>query len=216
MPCSNQMKSKIKIPDSAIRRLSLYHRHLASLQSLGVETISSREIATVYGLAPFQVRKDLSYFGTFGHRGRGYSVIKLREKIGKILGLDRAWPMALVGAGNIGMAVFRYQELRSQGFKIAAVFDSDPRKTGKKLESGVVIKPLDQIPSEVQKLGIELGVLAVPSEAAQAAADSLIAAGVKAILCFPSGQINVPRDVAVKRVNLGVDLETLSYFLANR
>lgn len=185
-----------------------------------METISSREIATVYGLAPFQVRKDLSYFGAFGRRGRGYSVIRLKEKIGKILGLDKVWDkvwaMALVGAGNIGMAVFRYQEPRSQGFKIAAVFDSDPKKIGKKLESGVVIKALDQIPSEVQKLGIKLGALAVPLKAAQAAVDSLAAAGVKAILCFPSGQINVPKDVAVKRVNLGVDLETLSYFLANR
>jgi redox-sensing transcriptional repressor len=210
------MKDNNKIPESSIRRLSLYHKHLTILQSLGVQTISSKEIATVYGLAPFQVRKDLSYFGAFGRRGRGYPVTKLREKIGKILGLDREWKMALVGAGNIGMAMFRYHELSNQGFKIAAVFDSDPQKAGRKLGGGITIRPTESIAEEVRTQGIEIGILAVPSAAAQAAADALVAAGVKGILCFPSGQIHVPRDVFIKRVNIGVDLETLSYFLANR
>ncbi|HAD82430.1 MAG: redox-sensing transcriptional repressor Rex [Candidatus Edwardsbacteria bacterium RIFOXYD12_FULL_50_11] len=209
------MKDKIKIPESAIRRLSLYFHHLASLKELGVETISSREIATVYGLAPFQVRKDLSYFGAFGRRGRGYNVAKLMDKLGAILGLDRSWNICLVGAGNIGLAMYRYQDFKQRGFNIVAVFDSDPKKAGQTLKPGMAIQSMDQIEQTVNQKMIQIGIIAVPPQAAQAAVDKLAAAGVKAILFFPSSQILIPKGIALRRVNLGLDLEFLSYALTN-
>jgi redox-sensing transcriptional repressor len=209
-------KKQVKIPESAIRRLSFYHRHLANLTALGVVTISSREIAQVYGLEPFQVRKDLSYFGSFGRRGRGYPVKQLQQRLEHILGLDNRWRIALVGAGNIGMAIFRYSEYRRQGFEIVAAFDADPRKIGTKLDFGVTIEPIERIGAAVEELGIRIGIVAVPPEAAQNVVDALVAAGVKAILSFPGGQVLVPRDVTLRRVSLEADLEALSYFLANK
>ena len=209
------MKDKIKIPESAIRRLSLYFHHLASLKELGVVTISSREIASVYGLEPFQVRKDLSYFGAFGRRGRGYSVSRLMEKLGAILGLDRSWNICLVGAGNIGLAMYRYQDFKQRGFNIVAVFDSDPKKAGQALKPGMVIQSMDQIEQTVSQKKIQIGIIAVPPQAAQAAVDRLINAGIKAILFFPSSQVSVPKGTALRRVNLGLDLEFLSYALTN-
>lgn len=209
------MKKQSKIPESAIRRLSLYFHHLATLKELGVETISSREIATVYGLEPFQVRKDLSYFGAFGRRGRGYSVSRLMEKLGAILGLDRSWNMCLVGAGNIGLAMYRYQEFKQRGFNIVAVFDSDPKKAGQALKPGMIIQPMDDIEQTVSQKKIQIGIIAVPPQAAQAAVDRLINAGIKAILFFPSSQVSVPKGTALRRVNLGLDLEFLSYALTN-
>lgn len=207
---------RAKIPESAIRRLSFYHRHLRDLQALGVATISSREIARVYGLEPFQVRKDLSYFGSFGRRGRGYAVSRLRQRLGLILGLDSEWRMALVGAGNIGMAIFRYQEYRRLGFRIAAVFDADPVKVGRELEHGITVEPMERIGPAVGEQDIRIGIVAVPPEAAQNAVDALTAAGITAILSFPGGQVLVPKDVALRRVSLEADLAALSYFLANK
>ncbi|MBU1355462.1 MAG: redox-sensing transcriptional repressor Rex, partial [Candidatus Edwardsbacteria bacterium] len=208
-------KDKIKIPESAIRRLSLYFHHLASLKELGVVTISSKEIASVYGLEPFQIRKDLSYFGAFGRRGRGYSVNRLLEKLGSILGLDRSWNMCLVGAGNIGLAMYRYQDFKQRGFNIVAVFDSDPKKAGQTLKPGMTIQLMDQIEQTVSRQKIQIGIIAVPPQAAQAAVDRLASAGVKAILFFPSSQVSVPKGTALRRVNLGLDLEFLSYALTN-
>lgn len=210
------MKTQSKIPESAIRRLSMYFHHLASLKELGVVTISSREIASVYGLEPFQVRKDLSYFGAFGRRGRGYNVSQLMDKLGAILGLDRSWNMCLVGAGNIGLAMYRYQEFKQRGFNIVAVFDSDPKKIGSILRPGMTIQPLEEINKTVSQLKIQIGIIAVPPQAAQAAVDKLTVAGVKAILFFPSSQTAVPKGIALRRVNLGLDLEFLSYSLTNR
>jgi len=209
-------KKQVKIPDSVIRRLTFYHRHLRSLRSLGVETISSREIAAAYGLEPFQVRKDLSYFGSFGRRGRGYSVRKLQQRLEHILGLDNKWRMALVGAGNIGMAVFRYGEYRRQGFEIVAVFDADPSKIGRKLEYGITVQPIERIATAVAESQIDIAIVAVPPEAAQHVVDLLAAAGIRAILSFPGGQMLVPKDVALRRVSLEADLQALSYFLANK
>lgn len=209
------MKTQIKIPESAIRRLSMYFHHLASLKDLGVVTISSKEIASVYGLEPFQVRKDLSYFGAFGHRGRGYKVSILMDKLGFILGLDRKWNMCLVGAGNIGLAMYRYQEFKQRGFNIVAVFDTDSKKIGAALKPEMVIQPMDEIEKTVARLGIQIGIIAVPPQAAQAAVDKLTMAGVKAILFFPSSQVSVPKGTALRKVNLGQDLEFLSYSLTN-
>jgi redox-sensing transcriptional repressor len=209
------MKPQSKIPESAIRRLSLYFHHLTSLKELGVVTISSKEIAAVYGLEPFQVRKDLSYFGAFGRRGRGYSVSRLMDKLGSILGLDRSWNMCLVGAGNIGLAMYRYQDFKQRGFNIVAVFDSDPKKVGHALKPGMVIQSMDEIEQTVSRQKIQVGIIAVPPLAAQAAVDKLTSVGVKAILFFPSSQISIPKGTALRRVNLGLDLEFLSYALTN-
>lgn len=193
----------------------MYFHHLADLKKLGVETISSREIASVYGLEPFQVRKDLSYFGAFGRRGRGYGVVRLMEKLGSILGLDRSWNMCLVGAGNIGLAMYRYQDFRQQGFNIVAVFDSDAKKIGTVLKPGMTIQPMEEIEKAIARFNIQIGIIAVPPQAAQAAADRLTNAGVRAILFFPSSQVIVPKGTALRRVNLESDLEFLSYSLTN-
>ena len=204
-----------RIPESAIRRLSLYYHHLESLRRLGVETISSREIASVYSLEPFQVRKDFSYFGAFGRRGRGYRVARLMEKLGGILGLNRNWNMCLVGAGNIGLAMYRYQDFTQRGFNIRAVFDSDPGKVGRVLAPGLAIQPMQEIAPTVARRRIKIGIVAVPAQAAQLAVEKLTLAGIRAILFFPSSQVAVPEGVALRRVNLVSDLEFLSYFLTN-
>jgi redox-sensing transcriptional repressor len=210
------VKPQGKIPDPAIRRLSLYHSYLASLMGLGVATISSREIAAIHGLTPFQVRKDLSYLGSFGRRGRGYSVPRLKKQLSKTLGLNRTWKMVLIGAGNVGLALLRYSEFRKQGFEIAAVFDADPRKIGQQVDHDMTIRSLDELAAAVKALQVRIGIVAVPPDTAQRAVDQLIRSGIKAILCFPRGQYQAPEDVCLRQVNLEQDLEFLSYNLANR
>ena len=166
-----------------VRRLSVYFRCLAQLEEDGVKTISSQELAARFHLNSAQVRKDLAYFGEFGIRGIGYDTTNLRAEIQRILGLDREWRVVLVGFGNLGSALFHYRGFARQGFRIAAIVDDDPAKVGRAV-NGLAIQALAELPRVVKSQAIQIGVVAVPAEAAQGVADRLVAAGVRAILNF--------------------------------
>jgi redox-sensing transcriptional repressor len=196
-----------------IRRLSVYTRCLLQLEEDGVKTVSSQELADRFNLNSAQVRKDLAYFGEFGVRGIGYYVSGLKAELQRILGLDREWPVALIGFGNLGSALFHYRGFARQGFRIAAIFDEDPSKVVHEVESTPIFANRDLV-REVKARGIQIAIVAVPMEAAQAVADQLVAAGIKAILNFAPARIKVPRDVRLKNVDLSIELETLSFYLA--
>src|SRR3989304_647801 len=164
-----------KIPEMTIRRLSVYTRCLLQLEEDGVKTVSSEELAERFNLNSAQVRKDLAYFGEFGVRGIGYYVSGLKAELQKILGLDREWPVALVGFGDPGSALFHYKGFSKQGFRIAAVFDDDPGKAGESADS-VPILPLRDLPKETKARNLQIAIVAVPAEGAQAVTEELGAA----------------------------------------
>ena len=202
-----------KIPEMTIRRLSVYTRCLRELEEDNVKTISSQDLAERFNLNSAQVRKDLAYFGEFGVRGIGYYVTGLKNELQRILGLDRAWPVVLVGFGNLGSALFHYKGFGAQGFKIAAIVDDDPAKVAGEVDSVPILASRD-IAREVKARGIQIAIVAVPSESAQAVSDQLVAAGIRAILNFAPARIKVPREVRLKNVDLSIELETLSFYLA--
>jgi redox-sensing transcriptional repressor len=199
-----------RIPTSTIRRLSGYYRVLEELETEGLKTISSQGLAHQSGVTSAQVRKDLSYFGAFGKRGLGYNVPRLRKEIREILGLNRRWKVALVGAGNIGSALHSYKEFRRQGFDIVGVFDVSPDRVGQRWRD-LTIRHVDELKSEAARLGMEIGVIAVPARAAQSVADRLVAAGMRGILNFAHRRIQIPPGVALRTVNLAIELESLAF-----
>ncbi|OLB96406.1 MAG: redox-sensing transcriptional repressor Rex [Candidatus Rokubacteria bacterium 13_1_40CM_68_15] len=202
-----------RIPEMTVRRLSVYTRCLLQLEEDGVKTVSSHDLAERFNLNSAQVRKDLAYFGEFGVRGIGYYVAGLKAELQRILGLDREWPVALIGFGNLGSALFHYKGLGRQGFRIAVIFDDDPAKTNREA-NGVPIFATRDLAREVKARGVQIAIVAVPAEAAQSVADQLVAAGIKAVLNFAPTRIRLPRDVRLKDVDLSIELETLSFYLA--
>jgi redox-sensing transcriptional repressor len=202
-----------KIPEMTIRRLSVYTRCLLQLEEDGVKTVSSQELADRFNLNSAQVRKDLAYFGEFGVRGIGYYVAGLKAELQRILGLDREWPVALVGFGNLGSALFHYKGFGRQGFRIAAIFDDDPGKVGRDVD-GVPIFGTLEMARVVRERGIQIAMVAVPAEGAQTVTDQLVAAGIKAVLNFAPTRLRVGRDVRLKNVDLSIELETFSFYLA--
>jgi len=203
-----------KISESTIHRLSIYYRLLSALEKEGAATVSSRELAKKEKLTPAQVRKDLSFFGSFGTRGLGYPVKELREKIAKILGLNRAWNVAVVGIGNIGSALVSYKEFQRQGFFIRAIFDNDLRKIGSG-HKGVAVSDVKNLREELKANAVDLAIISVPASAAQALVDEVVAAGVRAILNFAPISLKVPDNVSLRNENMSMELEQLSYFLVN-
>lgn len=203
-----------KVSESTIGRLSLYLRLLVELEAEGFRTLSSSELAKRCGTTAAQVRKDLSSFGTFGKRGLGYAVPELIAELRSILGLGRRWRVALVGAGRIGGALLGYGDFRRQGFDIEAVFDADPAKVGQS-RHGVVIQPESKLERVLRAGSIDIVIVAVPAEAAQRVVDRVIGAGIRAILNFAPIKLRIPEDVALKNVNMAVELEGLSYALSN-
>lgn len=202
-----------KIPEMTIRRLSVYTRCLLQLEEDGVKAISSEGLAERFNLNSAQVRKDLAYFGEFGVRGIGYYVSGLKAELQKILGLDHEWQVALVGFGNLGSALFHYKEFARQGFRISIIFDDDAQKSGRTV-GGVPILPLRELAQEAKGRNLQIGIVAVPAESAQAVTERLVAAGVKAILNFAPTRLKVPKDVRLQNVDLSIELETLSFYLA--
>lgn len=199
-----------KVSEPTIARLSLYLRLLADLGDAGTVTVSSDELARRSGTSAAQVRKDLSLFGTFGKRGMGYVVADLQERLRAILGLERRWRVALVGAGKIGAALFGYDNFRRQGFDIAAVFDADPGKVGQRW-NGLVVRAEETLEEVLEETGIEIAVVAVPARAAQRVVDRLVESGVRGILNFAPTRLDVPSSVAVKTVDMALEMEGLSY-----
>jgi len=196
-----------------IHRLSVYTRCLLQLEEDGVKTISSQEMADRFNLNSAQVRKDLAYFGEFGVRGIGYYVAGLKAELQRILGLDRQWPVVLVGFGNLGSALFHYKGFGRQGFRIAAIVDDDPAKVAREVDSVPVVASRD-LAREVRARGIQIAIVAVPGEAAQSVTDQLVGAGIRAILNFAPARLKVPREVRLQNVDLSIELETLSFYLA--
>ena len=201
------------ISDSTVRRLSNYLRVLDELEHAGGDMVSSQGLAEKSGVTPAQVRKDLSYFGSFGRRGLGYSVQPLKTEIRAILGLNKRWQVALVGAGNIGSALFAYKEFARQGFDIVAVFDDAPDRIGQAL-GGLVIEPIGEFERVCRERGIEIGVIATPARHAQEIADLMVRVGLHGILNFAPRKLFVPETVALRTVNMAIELESLSFALA--
>ena len=206
--------SKKRISESTIHRLSLYYRALSLLEKENYDTVSSKELAKREKLTPAQVRKDLSFFGTFGTRGLGYPVRELKHQISSILGIDRVWRVALVGVGNIGSALVTYKEFAKQGFQIVKLFDNDQRKIGSN-HKGIIISDIANLETELRESNIEIVVLAVPATVAQYITDDVIRAGIKAILNFAPVNLKVPNDVYLRHENMSMELEYLSFALVN-
>lgn len=203
-----------KISESTIHRLSHYYRTLSILEKEDYDTISSKELAKREELTPAQVRKDLSFFGSFGTRGLGYPVRELRQKIARILGIDRSWNVALIGVGNIGSALVSYKEFAKQGFEIRMLFDSDQRKIGSN-HKGITVHDMRDLERELRAKKVDIVIIAVPSAAAQTIIDSVVAAGIKAILNFAPIKLKVPEDVYYRSENMAMELEYLSFALVN-
>jgi redox-sensing transcriptional repressor len=202
-----------KIPEMTIRRLSVYTRCLLQLEEDGVKTISSQDLAERFSLNSAQVRKDLAYFGEFGVRGIGYYVSGLKAELQRILGLDREWAVALVGFGNLGSALFHYKGFARQGFRIAVVIDDDPAKVGRDVDAVPIVATRDMA-REIKARGIQIAIVAVPPEAAQTVTEQLVSAGIRAVLNFAPTRLRVAREVRLKNVDLSIELETLSFYLA--
>lgn len=179
----------------------------------GLATVPSAALAERGGTTAAQVRKDLSYLGSFGKRGLGYSVPELTRVLRRVLGLDSTWRVALVGAGRIGTALFEYEPFRKRGFAITTVVDSDPAKAGSRM-GDVVVRGDDEMEEALRDAGTELVILAVPARVAQEVADRAVSAGVKAILNFAPAQLRVPPEVTLGNVSMLMELEGLSYALA--
>lgn len=198
------------IPNPAVRRLSLYLRQLEAFKRKDRRTISSKQLGESLNLTDAQVRKDLAYFGQFGHPGIGYRVDELISKVRQILGTDKTWNVLLVGAGNLGRALMAYRGFDAKGFSLVAVFDNDPAKAGKR-QGQYTIQPLSELDETIRRQNIRLGIIAVPADVAQDVADQLVRAGIRGLLNFAPVSINVPADVALNAVDLAVQLEQISF-----
>ncbi|UCH77623.1 MAG: redox-sensing transcriptional repressor Rex [Candidatus Coatesbacteria bacterium] len=203
-----------KIPGTTVSRLSIYVRALQKLRQDGVVTTSSEKLAEQIGLTAAQIRKDLAYFGQFGVPGRGYYVENLYTELAAILGIDRRWQVALGGVGHLGYALLAYNGFKKQGFDVVVAFDKDPAKVGQTWE-GVKIYDIAQAPEVLPQTEAQLGIIAVPAENAQEVCDAFVAGGLKSILSFAPERLVTPDDVTVKRVDLAMELEWLSYYATN-
>jgi redox-sensing transcriptional repressor len=205
----------LRVPEATITRLSVYSRFLERLDQKGIVTISSGEIAEGVGVSPAQVRKDLAYFGEFGTRGVGYNVKDLLHYTLKILGLDRPWPLVLVGAGNLGFALCTHKGFNDRGFSIIGVFDNDLTKIGKKIVD-LEVYPLEKMSEIIDAHQVRIGIIAVPPRAAQETADLMVKNGLKAILNFAPVALNLPEGIEIRNVDLTVKLEILTFNLGLR
>ena len=204
-----------RIADSTVRRLSIYLRFLEEFEERGLATVSSDALARRGGTTSAQVRKDLSFFGSFGKRGLGYSVPELATALREILGLGKEWRVVIIGAGKIGAALAQYRGFRQRGFHIVAAYDTNADKIGRELE-GIQVRNMNRLEADVARERPDIAVLAIPSEGAQAALDRVVRAGIRAVLNFAPIQLNAPADVTVKTVNMAMELEGLTFALTNR
>jgi redox-sensing transcriptional repressor len=213
------------VPNPAVRRLSLYLRQLEAFKRRDRRTVSSKQLGESLNLTDAQVRKDLAYFGQFGHPGIGYRVEDLIAQVRKILGTDKIWSVVLIGAGNLGRALMAYNGFDAKGFRLVAVFDADAEKVGQRLgpfaaSAGAhaadgnrffIVQPISELKSVLEKQSIRLAILAVPADTAQEVADQCVEAGVRGILNFAPVSLSLPPQIAVNAVDLAVQLEQLSF-----
>ena len=203
-----------QVSELTTNRLSVYLRCLNTLEEAGVLAISSQALAEQFHLNAAQIRKDLAYFGEFGVRGVGYYVRDLKRHLRQILGLDRNLRVAIIGAGNLGLALADYPGFRQEGFEILALFDTLTAKVGQQSRGGVPIHAVADLKKIARRDGISIAVIAVPASSAQLVVNQVVAAGIKAVLNFSPGTFAVPAGVKMKSVDLTVSLESLSFFLA--
>lgn len=198
------------VPNPAVRRLSLYLRQLESFKRKERRTVSSKQLGESLNLTDAQVRKDLAYFGQFGHPGIGYRVEELIAQVKRILGTDKVWNVLLVGAGNLGRALMAYKGFNAKGFRLTNVFDASAQLVGKKMGS-FTVQSMTELEATIQKHQIRLAMVAVPADSAQEVVDQLVAAGTRGILNFAPTSVNVPSHIALNAVDLSVQLEQLSF-----
>jgi redox-sensing transcriptional repressor len=197
-------------PKAVVGRMSLYLRQLETYHRQGLQTVSSSQLGDPLSIKNAQVRKDLAFFGQFGHPGVGYSIEELIGTLRHILGIDHDWPLALIGLGNLGRALLRYRGFRARGFHVVALFDNDAAKIGQKFD-GLIVEPIDSLRKVVALRKIKLALLCVPTESAQRVADLLVSSGIGGILNFAPIPLSVPAHVNLVPVDLSVQLENLAY-----
>jgi redox-sensing transcriptional repressor len=205
----------MQVPESTIRRMSIYYRLIESLVEKGVDQISSDEIGTLQGFTSAQIRKDFSFFGSFGRRGFGYNTKELKKKIAAILGLDHVWRVAVIGAGSIGSALIQYPEFSAHGFDICLVLDNNPAKIGKTIGS-LTIKDIAGLEDEFAREGIDIAIIAIPAKFAQLVTDQLITTSIRGILNFAPCQLIIPPHLVMRQENMALELEVLTYFIRNK
>ena len=203
------------ISKATIDRLPLYYRTLRLAQDDGMDIISSDELGRRLELTPEQIRKDLALFGQFGKKGVGYYVNELKFNVGKILGLDNHWNIAIIGIGHLGVALANYQNFIALGFNLVALFDNDPNIIGKTVNH-VKVKSINELQSCAKNLKIDIGVIAVPAQFAQQVADKLVKANIKGIWNFAPVKMRVPEDVKIVNEDLSVGLSRLSYYITGK
>jgi redox-sensing transcriptional repressor len=208
-------KPRQQIPKATVTRLAFYLRELQRLEASGQQTISSSQLGALLGFSDAQVRKDLGFFGQFGYPGVGYRCDELIRAMQDILGTNHAWNVAMVGAGNLGQALLGYRGFGRQNFAIAAAFDTDPTKVGQTVQ-GLRIQPLEELASTIREQGIRLGMIVVPAERAQEAADRLVAAGIEGIVNFAPVTLTLPPHVQNVGVDLAIELEQLSFAVTSK
>lgn len=209
------MKGQVNISKATVDRLPLYFRTLRLAQDEGIDIISSDELGRRLGITPEQIRKDLASFGQFGKKGVGYYVNELKRNVGKILGLDNHWNIAVVGIGHLGEALANYQNFVSLGFNLVALFDQDPKVIGKTVNH-VVVEDIRNIQQVVKERNIQIGIIAVPAAFAQGVADKLVEAGVKGIWNFAPIKMEVPDSMHIINEDLSIGLSSLSYYITRK
>ncbi len=202
----------IDIPAVVIDRLPVYARALTGLEVQGRDVVSSQELGALLGVTPAQIRKDLSYFGRFGKQGRGYNVGRLAQELRQILGLDRQWSMILIGVGRLGLAILAYDGFQPQGFIIVDAFDADPERVGMKV-NGLVVRSVSELPAYLRDRQVDIGIVAVPAQAANEMIDILVAGGVRSILNYAPVNAHVPDVVQVKTVDPVLALQSMTFYL---
>jgi redox-sensing transcriptional repressor len=201
-----------KIPDIIVSRLPVYLRALRRLQVKGQQTTSSQELGGLVGISAAQIRKDLSQFGEFGKQGTGYNIPFLIDKLRRILNIERVWDVAVIGMGDMGHALTRYQGFADRGFHVVQVYDNDPAKVGQ-VVGGFTIQDSRQMVGMIHSAGIKIAMLCVPAAMAQEVTDKLVEAGVKAILNYAPINLNVPAGVRVQYLDPAIGLQRMTYYL---
>jgi redox-sensing transcriptional repressor len=208
-------RSRRAIPEATVARLPVYLRSLVELAEARVPTVSSERLAEMAGVNAAKVRKDLSYLGSYGTRGVGYDVEFLLFQMSRELGLTQDWPVVIVGIGNLGHALANYRGFDERGFPVAALVDADPVKVGERI-GALTVRSLGELPRIVSELGVTVGVIATPASSAQDVATALVEAGVHSILNFAPAVVTVPAGVSVRKVDLAVELQILSFYQQRR
>lgn len=193
----------------------MYHRTLGVLETAGVESISSKKLADIEGITSAQVRKDLSFFGSFGRRGFGYDVVQLKTQIAAILGLNRKWNVILIGAGHLGRALMNYEEFFKKNFYIKKIFDKSIGLVGKTIHD-IPVWSIDDLEKYADSKEDDLAIIAIPPDDVQAIVNRLSDIGIKGVLYFASRTVSTPKNMVVRNEDTSIELETLTYHITNK